>query len=602
MTRSGIIALSGALLLSGCAGAHSTGALPNTPTTGGSANAPAATARFTLTIPNAATASAKTRVPAYVSSSTLSAGVTVNGGTATGVDLSVGSTNCTAVSGGRVCTIAAPAPIGADTFGMKLYDGPLSGGLPTGTVLSAASNFAANVSEGSANVTVPLVLGGIPASVDVSTGAPPAAGTPATYPLTITAYDADGNVIVGPANYTDTIGNTGIHLVINIASSQVTLHDGAQSGTLINVAGPTDAVTLQLSAPANILGVPLIVTNPTSSRLPAHASQFIAFNGTLTATLLATQVFATPDYTYSAPLDASQASGMPNGFVISVGSQSSGEVLSYFNSSTETFSSCSFNTGFNLEPAAVDGGIAVAYNGAFNVLTSPEGVAFYPLSIFTGNGCGSGTQYLNNDNFPKGLAYDHDNQQLLESESDNTLRSDAFNGSAFSGQATVASYSHVPAAVAAFDDRRAFLDADHPGDVYIQNFPDAIQALSAASTPAALTISGEDRRVYTLDSVTKAVFVSNGTSASVRYTSGAFTTAGATLAIGPDGVAYTAAGAATAFALAPGAASSTSVTLAPPNGYSGYAQAVYDGHNGYVYVYYDDGNNNGTENVYRLSY
>jgi hypothetical protein len=593
-----LVAACGAVLASGCAGGHSTSAaLP------AAAGAPAAsaTARFTLTIPSAAATTAGSRRPAYVSSSTLSASVAVNGGTATGVDLSAGATNCATVSGGRACTIAIPAPLGADTFTMKLYDGPLSGGLPTGNVLSAATNFAATVTEGTANITVPLVLGGIPASVDVSTGAPPTAGTPATIPLTITAYDADGNVIVGPGTYADQSGNSGIHLVINITSSQVTLHDGAQGGTLIDIAGPTDAVTLQLSAPANILGVPFIVTNPASSRLPAHTSQFVAFKGALTATLLATAISASPDYQYTGPMDSSQATGNPNGFVVSVGTESAGETLGYFDSGLESFKTCTFNTGFNLMPAAVDGGVAVMYNGAFNVLTPPEGVAFYPLSAFSGSNCASGTRYQNNDNFPKTIAYDHDNTQLLESETDNTLRSDTFSGGMFSNQTTIGSYSHTPSAIAVYDDRRAFLDADNAGDVYIQNYPSAIQALSAASTPEAVTV-GADRNVYTLDSATNAVFVSSGTAASARYTSGAFGAASATLAIGPDGAAYTDDGNSTVLALAPGATSSTSASLTPPNGNTGSARGVYDGHNGYVYVFYDDGFNNSTENVYRLSY
>jgi hypothetical protein len=372
VTRAAIVALSLGVVATGCAGGHST---PATPAGLATANPVSATARFTLTIPSAAATSSTARRPAYVSSSTLSASVKVNGGTATGVDLSVSSPNCETVPAGRSCTLAVPAALGSDTFALVLYDGPLSGGLATGNALSAASNFAATVTEGSANVTAPLVLGGLPASVDVTTGAPPTAGTPGTIPLTITAYDADGNVIVGPANYTDLLGNTGIHLVINITSSQVNVIDGSQSGSLITIAGPSDVVSLQLSGAANILGVPFIVTNPTSSRLPAHTSQFVRFNGTLTATQLSSYITAQPDYTYTGPMDASQATGMPNGFVVSIGSQSNGEVLGYFDSAMEAFETCGFNVGFNLMPVAVDGGVGVMYNGAFNVITPPEGVA-----------------------------------------------------------------------------------------------------------------------------------------------------------------------------------------------------------------------------------
>jgi hypothetical protein len=567
---------------------------------GTTANA-SATARFSLTVPNAVTTAGGTRRPAYVSSSTLSASITVNGGTATGVNLSVGSTNCATVTGGRACTIAVPAALGSDTFTMELYDGPLTGGLPTGNVLSAATNFAATVTEGTANITVPLVLGGVPASVDVGTGAPPTAGTAATIPLTITAYDADGNVIIGSAAYGDPSGNTGIHLVINIASSQVTLHDGAQSGTLIDIAGPTDSVTLQLSAPANILGVPFIVTNPASSRIPAHTSQFVRFNGALTATLLATQFSATPDYTYSAPMDASQATGMPNGFVVSVGSQSSGEVLAYFNSATETYEYCTFNANFNLAPAAVDGGIAVAFNGAFNVQTTPEGTAYYSIGTFSGGSCGNGSRLTQNSRFPTALAYDHDNMQLLVAGNDSTLNYEPFSGSAFTSDHLLAALGHVPAFLSVYDSRRAFLDADYAGGFYLQNYPASIVTVASDANPEALTI-GTDRRIYTLDSSTKTVYVSNGTSAGVPYTSGSFSSVSAMLAIGPDGLAYTSDGANLIESLSPGGATQSATPSQFPGGYSGYTKAVYDGHNGYVYAYYDDGFNNSTENVYRLSY
>jgi streptogramin lyase len=87
------------------------------------------------------------------------------------------------------------APNGLDTFQIKTYDE--QNGL--GNVLSEA-NVTQTVTSGSGNV-VSSILNGVIASLQISTGSPPAAGTQSLGTAYVNALDADGNTIVGPGDY-----------------------------------------------------------------------------------------------------------------------------------------------------------------------------------------------------------------------------------------------------------------------------------------------------------------------------------------------------------------------------------------------------------------
>jgi hypothetical protein len=613
------------VLMAGCGGGgHATSLAPRAAAT--STGAPNATAHFTLTIPNASATSASGRKPAFVSSATLSGTIQVNGGATTQLDLSAASPNCEAVSGGRACVISVPAPAGSDTFTIVLYSGPFTGGLHTGTALSAASNFAATVVEGAGNVTTPLILGGIPATADV-TAAPPVSGQAGTEPLVVTAYDSSANIIVGQGSYADASGAAApltVALAITPYNNQVTLHNGPQSGTSITVAGATDAPTLQLSAPANVIGIPFTVTTSALVALPAHTSQIIAVSGTLTATLLATVVVGQPDYTLYAPMNLSSATGMVNGFVFDFGSQSNGGQIGFFNSNAVPE-----NLNYCIVPGAladaavspIDGGVAFAYSAGLFVDTSPWGLNWLPRADFTSGACPAGTPFETDTlgtpgSVVRSMAYDPVAHKLFTGGDNSTtalglgvtvnpsLRYESFSGAAFSADTILVNNLAHPVLSMIDTNNRRFYIIGSGGSVV--NTQSGISAPTTATIPGASVttiVSGYDGRAYALDDGNKTVYAWNGVSAPVRYTAGAFVNAPPAfqwqLAMGPDGTAFASAGTRTVESL-PVSGSSTSVAIPTASG-NGNVDALFDGTNGYVYAVIDDGLDNGTMNVVRIS-
>ncbi len=614
-SRRSLILASMVLAMAGCSSGAAHVAPAAAPAQGGSNPAGAqSTARFSLTIPAAGSAAAvHRRLPAYVSSSTLSASIQVNGGAATGVDLSAGSTNCTAVTGGRACIITAPAPVGSDTFKLLLYSGPLVSGSPTGSLLSGASNFGATIAEGSANVTVPLVLGGFPSSVDLS--APGLIGrSPGTVPMVVTAYDSSGNTIVGPADYIDATGSPAtLTLALATSTSQLTLHDGAQSGTSISVSAPTDTVTLQLTSPGDVLGGAFTVENSASSYLlpTAAGGQRIAVSGTLASTMLpAATIAEQPDYTYFAPIDSRITPGVPSGFAFSMGTESGGDELGYFDAATEQIAACIYTSANNLAVAPVTGGLAFTFNGDYSVATPPFGVEFVPVANLNGSSC-SGTAYTTSSvsgaSVAKSLAFDPSPGRLYEGDGNESLHSDDFSGSNFSSNTTIATgYVAAISSLVALNDRQFFLD-DAADVMYTQQGASAPTTITAAgSSLTSLALSEEESAAYMLDTLQKCVWVySPITGTAVQYTppnsfTGTLSTQQWSLAIGADGRAYATDDGSTIYAVTTGG-TQTTLTIPAPSGGLGDIRAIFDGHNGYLYAYYDDGLNAGDEYFYRIS-
>jgi hypothetical protein len=615
-----------AILMTGCGGGgHATSVAPLAVATSAGANA---TANFKLTIPNVSATSAVGRKPAFVSPSTLSGTIQVNppGGATTELDLSLASPNCATISGGRACTISVPAPLGNDTFTIVLYSGAFTAGAHTGTALSGASNFAATVAEGSANITTPLILGGIPAAADVSASTP-VSGQAITESLIVTAYDSSNNIIVGPGTYAGANGASApltVALQITPYNNQVTLHNGAQSGTSITVAGPTDTPTLQLSAPANVIGIPFVVTTQALATLPAHASQIIGVSGALTATLLATNIVEMPDYTLYAPMKLSSATGMVNGFVFDFGTQSNGGQIGFFNSNAvpENLNYC--NVPGALADAAVspiDGGVAFAYSAGLFVDTSPWGLNWLPRADFTSGACPAGTPYETDTlgtpgSVVRSMAYDPVAHKLFtggDSSVTNgglgvtvnpSLRYESFSGAAFSADTILVNNLANPIISMIDTNNRRFYLIGSGGSVI--DTQSGIGAPTNATIPGASVttiVSGYDNRAYALDDGSKTVYAWDGSSAPVRYTAGAFVNAPPArqwqLAIGPDGTAFADNGNETVESL-PTSGTSTSLTVPTASG-SGLIDALFDGTNGYVYAVIADGLHNGTMNVVRIS-
>ncbi len=598
-------------ILAGCGGGGSH-ALPS-PASGSSGSGTKgaqATARFSLTIPNASAAPAGARRAQFVSPSTLSGTIAVNAGPVTELDLSLASPNCTTIINGRSCLISVAAPIGAsDTFTLVLYNGSFTSGMHTGTALSGASNFTAAVTEGVSNITTPLILGGIPKSVDVVINGTLTAGTPTTVPVVITAYDASNNVIVGAATFADATG-AAAPLTLSLGTpQQVLLHDGAQAATSITVAGPADAVTLQLQAPANVLGTYVSVKNSSSQTLPAfNLTRFVALSGTLNSTQLAASLTFFPDDVYFAPSDSTLVSGVPNGFAFSYTTASGGGYLGYFNSANEGLLYCSVVSGFTLGIGSITNGIVSAFNGADNVASPPTGLVYYPLGQLTNTGpaCAGGTPYTSPaGGFAKSLAFDPSGSQVFEGDNNGDLDVDTFTGpSTLSGNAVVQNYgANHPHDLIALQGSLYFLTGT------TNNTLDGLNptiAATAGSDHLTSLRNGQDGRIYALGAANKQVWVYNGSPSMQQYTAAnAFTITPSTqpnnLAIGPDGSAYTTDGASTIQGVTSGGAASTLV-IPPPGGNIGYLTGIFDGRNGYLYAAYDDGLHAGHEYFYRISY
>jgi hypothetical protein len=605
-----------AFALAGCSGGGSQVTPGSPPAQNGSGAAgQQTTARFSLTIPAAGSAAAiHRRLPAYVSSSTLSASVQVNNGAATGVDLSASSPNCTAETDGRACIISVAAPVGADTFKVLLYSGPLANGSPTGALLSGASNFAATIAEGSANVTVPLVLGGYPSNVNLS--APGLVGrNPATVPMVVTAYDAEGNTIIGPAGYIDATGSPAtLKLSLATTTSQFTLHDGTQSGTSVNVSGPTDTVTLQLNSPGTVLGGVFTVENSASSYLlpKVAGGQKVAVNGALTATQLSASISFAPDYIFFAPIDSRITTGIGTGFAFSLGTESSGQEIGYFNAGDELIGTCSYTSSFNVAVAPVPSGLAFSYNGAYGTNMAPFGVAFEPVSALLSGTCNASNTYQTSGTsgspaHATSIVYDPSPGLLYEGESDGSLRSDNFSSSNFSNNTLIASgFTGAISSLVALNDRQFFLN-DSNDNIYTQQGSSTPTAITAAgSSLTSLALSEEESAVYALDHLQKTVWVySPTTGTAAEYApansfTGTLSTQQWNLAIGADGRAYATDGNSIIDAITT-AGTQTSLTIPPPGGNTGYIRGIFDGHNGYLYVYYDDGLNAGIEYFFRIS-
>src|ERR1700688_88854 len=140
------------------------------------------------------------RTPKYVPATARSIGVSVNGGTSQFLNA-------------PASTMVIDAPVGTDTFTITAFDAQNG----QGSVLSRAS-VTKQIVAGAAN-SVSATLNGVIVSMAISLSNPsPNAGVPATVNVNLAAKDADGNVIVGPGDY-----SAGVHLTISDSSASGTL-------------------------------------------------------------------------------------------------------------------------------------------------------------------------------------------------------------------------------------------------------------------------------------------------------------------------------------------------------------------------------------------
>jgi hypothetical protein len=231
--------------LAACGGAGGSHALPRTA---------AGAVQVALTLP-AVTASMQRRAR-YIAPSVRSGSFSVNAGTPQVSELTAGSPGCVTTTSGLTCTVTLLAPPGSDTFAVALYDGANA----TGALLGSGTAHV-TIAAGT-TPTVGITIGGVVASIMLALGnTVPVAGTPASIPLSVTALDADGNIIVADPFATpitlsdsDTSGITELSTTslatpstaVNVAYSGTTLRNATFSAS---VAGATPTVQTALLTP-----------------------------------------------------------------------------------------------------------------------------------------------------------------------------------------------------------------------------------------------------------------------------------------------------------------------------------------------------------------
>ena len=157
------------------------------------------TAHFTLSDPYSTATSASSRRPAYFSRSTSYVTIAINGGTPARMPLGPTSSTCALVLSGAGetvnCTADLPAPNGPIAFTVITYD---AGNHPLSQV---SGNTSIN-----GYTTVPLSLQGVwqHANARLAKNTLPM-GAPSQTQLNVTAYDADGALIIGPEPYSSPI-------------------------------------------------------------------------------------------------------------------------------------------------------------------------------------------------------------------------------------------------------------------------------------------------------------------------------------------------------------------------------------------------------------
>jgi hypothetical protein len=212
-------AFAGVLTLAACGGGGGGGVstVPSThPTTAPTPTGPTAQVTLRIDTSTVTTSSSRTRSPKFISPNTQSVTVALQGGPVlANVNITPSSPNC--VNG--TCSITLNAPVGTDTFVITTWDGPNG----TGNQLSTATTVATVVQN--ATNTIAVALGGVVASATVilGSGSVPA-GTAATVSVTVAAYDAQQNLIIGPGNYSSpvTLTNSDTSGVTHLSAAQIT--------------------------------------------------------------------------------------------------------------------------------------------------------------------------------------------------------------------------------------------------------------------------------------------------------------------------------------------------------------------------------------------
>jgi hypothetical protein len=212
--------------------------------------------------------------PGYISAATESMAVTDSNAATQIFNLTPGSPGCSTTSGYVTCDVSAFFPSGEQTIGVTLYDQTGAQGNALSTATTTANIVAGSITY--ISVTLEGVVASAVIRIDGQTTASVPEGVATTLPLTVSAYDADGHLIIAPGGYD--------------ATTPVTLTDSDTSGATsiapTSISGPGVGATLSYnggnissaivtakvggSAQANPVTLMVVATaSPTPSPTPA---------------------------------------------------------------------------------------------------------------------------------------------------------------------------------------------------------------------------------------------------------------------------------------------------------------------------------------------
>ena len=187
---------------------------------------------------------------------------------------STGGCSTPGADGSYSCTVNAFLPVGTNQYVVALLDrAPTSGPpspppfFPTGTNVLSFASVSFTVANNTTN-TIPLTLSGIIAGFAITPSLVTVpSGVATSLPVTVTAYDADSNIIIGPGNY-----STPLSVSIADTSGSLTFAGGA---TTVSLASPSPPLTLNYNGGALSSGTITATANGLTAAvnvLPASAN------------------------------------------------------------------------------------------------------------------------------------------------------------------------------------------------------------------------------------------------------------------------------------------------------------------------------------------
>lgn len=253
--RIALVALSLTVAATGCGGGGSTAS------TVPSQRGTSATATLQIRVPNAPSASSTARAPQFIGAAVATVSVTMylSSDTAHTTPVASGNFNvasgsqlCTAVTGGRLCTLSIATITGTQDVVVKTF----SAGIVNAAVeLGTATVYGVQIAANAANA-LQVAVGGIIASIALSpTPQTLSATTASTYTLNVTAYDAASEVIIAGAN---TATNTGANPETDTYANPITIavtETGGTGHTTLSIDGGANATSVQVLRSSSVVTV-----------------------------------------------------------------------------------------------------------------------------------------------------------------------------------------------------------------------------------------------------------------------------------------------------------------------------------------------------------